>query len=52
MPGVSTVVLGARDREEIGEGIETADLGPHDADLVARIDAGPPRAYTPTRPDG
>lgn len=39
MSGVSTVVLGVKNRAELRECIEAEAQGPPDADLVARIDA-------------
>ncbi len=39
MSGVSTVVLGVKNREELRECLAAADLGPLVAEVVARIDA-------------
>ena len=38
MQGVSTVVLGVKNREELGECLEAEEAGPLDAALMARID--------------
>jgi aryl-alcohol dehydrogenase-like predicted oxidoreductase len=38
IPGVSTVVLGVKNRTELRECVAAADAGPLDVDLVARID--------------
>lgn len=38
MGGVSTVVLGVKNREELRECLVAADLGPLPSDLIARID--------------
>lgn len=38
MPGVSTVVLGVKNREELRECVEAERRGPLDAELIARID--------------
>jgi hypothetical protein len=37
MPGVSTVVLGVKNRDELGECLDAEARGPLDQDLVARI---------------
>jgi aryl-alcohol dehydrogenase-like predicted oxidoreductase len=39
IPGVSTVVLGVKNRAELDECLTAAEQGPLEADLVARIDA-------------
>lgn len=39
MAGVSTVVLGVKNREELRECLAAAELGPLEADLVSTIDA-------------
>jgi aryl-alcohol dehydrogenase-like predicted oxidoreductase len=39
IPGVSTVVLGVKNRTELRECIAAAERGPIDAELLARIDA-------------
>ncbi len=38
MPGVSSVVLGVKNRAELAECVAAADLGPLDPEVVARID--------------
>ena len=38
MPGISTVVLGVKNRAELRECIEAADRGPLEPELVSRID--------------
>ena len=44
MPGVSTVVLGVKNREELRECVDAEARGPLDAELMARIDAAVGRA--------
>ena len=39
MPGVSTVVLGVKNREELRECVDAEARGPLDAELMSRIDA-------------
>ena len=39
MPGVSTVVLGVKNRQELRECVEAEDKGPLPSELMARIDA-------------
>lgn len=39
MPGVGSVVLGVKNRTELAECVSSADAGPLDSDLIARIDA-------------
>ena len=39
MPGISTVVLGVKNREELRECVGAESRGPLDAELMARIDA-------------
>ena len=39
MPGISTVVLGVKNRAELAECVAAAALGPLEADVIARIDA-------------
>ena len=39
MPGVDTVVLGCKNRQELAECVTAAEAGPLDAAVVARIDA-------------
>ena len=39
MPGVSTVVLGVKNREELRECVEAEARGPLDAEVISRIDA-------------
>ena len=44
MPGVSTVVLGVKNREELRECVDAEARGPLDAELMSRIDAAVGRA--------
>ena len=44
MPGVSTVVLGVKNRAELRECVDAEARGPLDAELIARIDAAVGRA--------
>lgn len=39
IPGISTVVLGVKNRTELAECVAAAEQGPFDADVIARIDA-------------
>ena len=39
MHGVSTVVLGVKNRQELRECVEAEEKGPLSTDLIARIDA-------------
>jgi|SRR5579859_5381326 aryl-alcohol dehydrogenase-like predicted oxidoreductase len=39
MPGVDTVVLGVKNRQELAECVAAAEAGPLPAELVARVDA-------------
>jgi len=39
IPGVATVILGAKNRAELRECLTAADRGPLDPALIARIDA-------------
>lgn len=39
MPGISSVVLGVKNRAELAECVAAAEAGPLDAELIARIDA-------------
>jgi aryl-alcohol dehydrogenase-like predicted oxidoreductase len=39
MPGISSVVLGVKNRAELAECVAAAEAGPLDPDLIARIDA-------------
>jgi len=39
MAGVSTVILGVKNRSELSESLEAAAGGPLDPELMARIDA-------------
>ena len=44
MPGVSTVVLGVKNREELRECVDAEARGPLDAELMSHIDAAVGRA--------
>ena len=39
IPGVDTLVLGVKNRQELAECIAAAEAGPLPADLIARVDA-------------
>jgi aryl-alcohol dehydrogenase-like predicted oxidoreductase len=39
IPGVSTVLLGVKNRTELRECLQAEEMGPLDAELIARIDA-------------
>jgi aryl-alcohol dehydrogenase-like predicted oxidoreductase len=44
IPGVDTVVLGVKNRQELAECVAAAEAGPLPADLIARVDAGVDRS--------
>jgi aryl-alcohol dehydrogenase-like predicted oxidoreductase len=44
IPGVDTVVLGVKNRQELAECVAAAEAGPLTADLIARVDAGVDRS--------